>query len=96
VISNYAISEVKRSDQDRYHGEIINPAKRGFILYNAAALSNQIERHTGEAPYELADFAAHIDGAKIETAWPLLVDRDKERGNGLIHWDRTTALMARA
>jgi putative sugar O-methyltransferase len=90
VISNYAVSEIRRSEQERYLRNVINLARRGYILYNAARLSDRIERHTGEAPYQLADFAAHIKGATIETAWPLLVDRDRKLGNALIYWDHTT------
>jgi putative sugar O-methyltransferase len=86
VISNYAISEIRRSEQDRYLRDVIKQARRGYILYNATALSKRIERHIGEAPYELAEFAARIEGATIATAWPLLVDHDRNLGNALIHW----------
>jgi putative sugar O-methyltransferase len=90
VISNYAVSEIRRSEQDRYLNYVIKPARRGYVLYNASRLSGRIKRYTGEAPYELTDFAARIEGATIETAWPLVVDRDRDLGNALIYWQRPT------
>jgi len=87
VISNYAVGEMRQSEQDRLLRDVIKRARRGYILYNATALSKRVERHTGEAPYELAEFAASIEGATIATAWPLLVNHDRNLGNALIHWD---------
>lgn len=94
VISNYAVSEMKRSVQDRYLLEVINPARRGYILYNAnnaTALNDCVQRQTGEAPYDSASFAARIEASTIETAWPLLVERDRTLGSVLIYWNRGKA-----
>jgi putative sugar O-methyltransferase len=87
VISNYAVSEIRRSVQDRYLRDIIKKARRGYILYNATSLSKGIERHSSKTPYELAEFAARIEGATVATDRPLLVKHDKTLGNALIHWD---------
>jgi putative sugar O-methyltransferase len=87
VISNYAVSEIRRSNQDRYLRDVIKHARRGYVLYNSTRPSKRIERHSSETPYQLAEFAARIEGATIAADRPLLVEHDKDLGNALIYWD---------
>ena len=88
VLSNYALSEVRRSMQEHYLESVVRTAPRGYMIWNEAALrrSARIRLPAGDRPYGADAFAAMIPGARIERDPPLLLSDDIARDNVLIRW----------
>ncbi len=88
LISNYALSEIRRSMQDRYFAELLSGATRGYMIWNASAIrrSSLTRLPARDLPYSAEDVVARIPGARIERALPLVLSDDIARNNVLITW----------
>ena len=88
VVSNYALSEIKRSLQDEYLRNVLLRAARGYMIWNATAVrrSARIRLPAADQPHDAEAIAARIPGARIERNMPLLLGDDAARGNVLIRW----------
>ena len=88
VISNYALSEIRRSHQDRYFNKAISGAKSGYLIWNEVASRPHSKEMLPEndLPYSAEEFASKIPDARIVDTFPLLMNDDIARGNRLIYW----------
>ncbi len=88
VISNYALSEIRRSHQDAYFNKAIAGAKSGYLIWNEVASRPHSKEMLPEndLPYSAEEFASKIPGARIAGTIPLILSDDMARGNCLIYW----------
>jgi putative sugar O-methyltransferase len=77
VISNYAISEIEKSIQDKYIERVILKSKHGFIVCNQEFFKFSYPGFS----YDSSDFCKKIPGARQSSHW-----RDEVRTNRLIFW----------
>jgi hypothetical protein len=88
VLSNYALSEIRRSIQERYLGSVVLRAARGYMIWNEAAVrrSARVRLPAADRPYAAEEVAAMIPGARIERSAPLLLSDDVAHCNVVIRW----------
>lgn len=84
VISNYALSEVRRSLQERYLRNVVGSASRGFMFWNAQVFAKDF-RADPDAPMLDKEFASLV-GGRIIREKPFLTEGDISFGNSLIVW----------
>ncbi|MBJ7417317.1 MAG: putative sugar O-methyltransferase [Niveispirillum sp.] len=77
VISNYAISEIEKSTQDKYIERLILKSKHGFIACNQQFFKFSYPGFS----YDSNDFCKKIPGARQSPDW-----RDEVSTNRLIFW----------
>lgn len=88
VLSNYALSEIRRSMQEQYLASVVLRAARGYMIWNEAAVrrSARIRLPVTDRPYAAEEIAAMIPRARIERDVPLLLSDDVAHHNVLIRW----------
>jgi putative sugar O-methyltransferase len=77
VISNYAISEVEKSVQDKYIDRVILKSARGFLVCNREFFKHSYPGFS----YDPIEFCGKIPGARQSPDW-----RDEISTNRLIFW----------
>ncbi|MFY8096141.1 MAG: putative sugar O-methyltransferase [Niveispirillum sp.] len=77
VISNYAISEVEKSVQDKYIDKVILKSARGFVVCNREFFKYYYPGFS----YDPIEFCGKIPGARQSPDW-----RDEISTNRLIFW----------
>jgi hypothetical protein len=88
LLSNYALSEVRRSDQDAYRESVVADARCGYMIWNELA-SRKLSRKRlakNHQPYSAEEFCSMIAGGQIASTPPLLLTDDLKRANRLIYW----------
>lgn len=75
IISNYAISEISKDEQDTYLNLVILPAKRGYIIYNHFDYIR---------PYKIDQFVSILEahGKKVK-----IIHEDPSRTGDIIIWN---------
>lgn len=88
VISNYALSEIRRSIQQEYFERVVVRAARGYMLWNSAASRTLTEKlfSRDEQSYGAEEAASKIRGARVIRSRPPLLEADERVGNALILW----------
>jgi hypothetical protein len=88
VLSNYALSEIRRSSQDEYLAGVVRKAARGYMIWNETATRRaaRVRLPAADRPYAAEDVAKIVPRARIERELPLLLSDDVARGNVLIRW----------
>jgi putative sugar O-methyltransferase len=89
VISNYALSEIRRSVQHGYLEQVVSRARRGYMLWNEPALRFLAKRRLPpkDPPYTAEEAAGRIPGARVLKESPILLAGDRQLANSLILWD---------
>lgn len=82
VISNYALSEIRKDVQDEYIVKVLSKSKHGYIIYNQQAFAAERPGYS-YTPEELAE---KLSMAQIIKGYPGMPQADAMHGNCLIHW----------
>jgi hypothetical protein len=87
VISNYALSEIRKDIQDIYISRVLQHSSRGYLIYNQKAFA----AHLPGFSYSAEELAAQIPHAEILRGEYLLSKDDARYGTCLIVWGRNRA-----
>ncbi len=88
LISNYALSEIRRSVQQGYLEQVVARGRRGYMLWNEPALRFLAKRRLPpkDPPYTAEEAAGRIPGARVLKESPMLLAGDRQHANSLILW----------
>lgn len=82
VISNYALSEIRKDLQDEYIAKVLSKSAHGYIIYNQQAFAAERPGYS-YTPEELVE---KLPRAQIIKGYPDMPHADAAHGNCLIHW----------
>ena len=88
AISNYALSEIRRSVQQDYLDRVVMRARRGYMLWNEPALRFLAKRRLPpkDRPYTAEEAARQIPGSRVVREGSMLLRGDRQLANSLIIW----------
>ncbi len=82
IISNYALSEIRKDVQDAYMEKVILRSRHGYLTYNQAAF----ERGHPGFSYTTEEVCRFLPQATVVSGFPAIPKVDSAYNNVLIHW----------
>lgn len=82
VISNYALSEIKKDVQDVYISKVLSRATHGYVIYNQQAFQDDFPSYS----YTANELVKRLPKARITSGAPDMAQADAVCGNCLIYW----------
>ena len=88
VISNYALSEIRRSVQQQYLDSVVLHAARGYMLWNNLAVRRKSEKRfsLADQPLSAEEVSGLVPGASVVRNGPLILRSDVGFANALVLW----------
>jgi hypothetical protein len=82
VISNYALSEIRKDVQDEYMAKVLSKSEHGYIIYNQQAFAAERPCYS----YTPEEIVENLPRAQIIEGYPGMPQADAAHRNCLIHW----------